>query len=147
MDRSAIDDLWSITLSQIPSLLGRLVYLSSLRDPNTGLYAHHGLALRYGADQANAAIGESHEKAFDRWLLLKVGEQREDCELYWSSLLEDRRVVVEMWSCTETYRGLLPAVASRAQRAHFNSHMEILLEWLRNVYGGGVGDPGALPHQ
>jgi hypothetical protein len=147
MDRSAIDDLWSVTLSQVPSLLGRLVYLSSLRDPNTGLYAHYGLALRFGADDADAAIGESHERAFEQWLRLKVAEQREDCELYWSSLLEDRRLVAEMWTRTESYRALFPASASPAQRADFNSHMEILLEWLRNVYAGGADDRDASQHQ
>ena len=145
MDRSAIEDLWSVTLSQIPSLLGRLVYLSSLRDPNTGTYAHHGLAGRYGSPEADAAIRESHETAFERWLVLRVVEQREDCELYWSSLLQDRRVVAEMWACTESYRALFPASASIAQRADFNSHMEILLEWLRNVYGGGADDRDASP--
>ena len=147
MVRSAIDDLWSVTLSQIPSLLGRLVYLSSMRDPNTGVYAHQGLAQRFGTSEADTAIRQSHESAFDRWLLLKVGEQREDCELYWSSLLEDRRLVAESWTQTETYRGLLPASASPAQRQDFNSHMEILLEWLRNVYAGGADDRDALQPQ
>jgi hypothetical protein len=143
MDRSAIDDLWSVTLSQIPSLLGRIVYLSSMRDPNTGSYSHHGLALRFGGAAADGAIRQSHESAFERWLMLKFAEQREDCELYWSGLLEDRCLVAEMWTRTESYRALLPASASPAQRADFNSHMEILLEWLRNVYGGGVDDRDA----
>ncbi|HEY3744449.1 MAG TPA: hypothetical protein VGL53_31615 [Bryobacteraceae bacterium] len=143
MNRSAVEDLWRVTLSQIPSLLGRLVYLSSLRDPNTGLYSHHGLAQRFDAASADVAIGESHQDAFGRWLLLKVGEQREDCELYWSSLLEEKRLVAEMWIKTESYRSLFPASASPAQRADFNAHMEILLEWLRNVYAGGGDDRDA----
>lgn len=143
MDRSSIEDLWRVTLSQIPSLLGRLVYLSSLRDPNTGLYAHQGLALRYSSGEADEAIQESHQRVFGQWLILKVAEQREDCELYWSSLLEDRRRVAAMWIQTESYRSLFPASASPAQRADFNGHMEILLEWLRNVYGGVAGDRGA----
>jgi hypothetical protein len=143
MNRSAIEDLWRVTLSQIPSLLGRLVYLSSLRDPNTGLYAHFGLAQRFNAAEADAAIRASHELSFEQWLKLEVGDQREDCELYWSSLLEDRRLVAEMWIRTESYRSLFPASASPAQRADFNAHMEILLEWLRNVYAGGADDRDA----
>ena len=147
MDRSAVEDLWRVTLSQIPSLLGRLVYLSSLRDPNTGLYSHQGLAQRFHAAAADVAIRESHEAAFEQWLLLKIADQREDCELYWSSLLEDRSRVVEMWIRTENYRAMFPASASPAQRADFSGHMEILLEWLRNVYAGGANDRDASQHR
>ena len=147
MNRRPIEDLWRVTLSQIPSLLGRLVYLSSLRDPNTGMYAHLGLAHRFSPEDADEAIRESHEWAFDQWLLLRVAEQRDDCELYWSSLLEDRRLVAEMWIRTESYRTLFPASATPAQRVDFNAHMEIMLEWLRNVYGGGANGRDALPRQ
>jgi hypothetical protein len=143
MDRSAIEDLWDITVSQIPSVVGRLVYLSSLRDPNTGTYAHQGLARRFSALDADSALRESHEKTFARWLKLRMTEQKEDCELYWSSLLEDRQLVAEMWTRTESYRALFPASASPAQRADFNIHMEILLEWLRNLYGAGGRDQDA----
>lgn len=145
MDRSAIEDLWRVTLSQIPSLLGRLVYLCSLRDPNTGQYAHQGLAARFSAEVADEAIRRSHGRAFEQWLLLRVVEQREDCELYWSSLLEDRRLVAQMWVQTEPYRTLFPASASPAQRVDFNAHMEIMLEWLRNLYDGDASDRDALP--
>lgn len=144
MQRAA-EDLWRVTLSQIPTLLGRLVYLSSLRDPNTGFYSHQGLALRFGVEEADEAICGSHELAFEQWLPMKVTDQRDDCELYWSSLLENKRLVVEMWIRTESYRTLFPASASAAQRVDFNAHMEIMLEWLRNVYGGGVDGQGALP--
>ena len=147
MDRRPIEDLWRVTLSQIPSLLGRLVYLSSLRDPNTGTYSHYGLALRCSSEEADDAIRTSHEHGFEQWLLLKVTEQREDCELYWSSLLEDRRLVAQMWIQTESYRTLFPASASPAQRLDFNAHMEILLEWLRNVYDGAADDRDASPRQ
>lgn len=147
MNRSAVEDLWRVTLSQIPSLLGRLIYLSSLRDPNTGLYSHQGLAQRFDAAAADAAIRESHQEAFGRWLLLKIREQREDCELYWSSLLEEKRLVAEMWAKTESYRSMFPASASPAQRADFNVHMEILLEWLRNAYAAGGDDRDASQRQ
>ena len=145
MERHPLEDLWRVTLSQIPSLLGRLVYLSSLRDPNTGFYAHQGLVLRFSAEEADDAMRRSHERAFEQWLILRVVEQREDCELYWSSLLEDRRLIAQMWIQTETYRTLFPASASPAQRVDFNAHMEIMLEWLRILYDGGACDRDALP--
>ncbi len=147
MVRCPIEDLWRVTLSQIPSLLGRLVYLSGLRDPNTGMYSHLGLALRCNAEEAHEAIRISHQRGFEQWLLLRFVEQREDCELYWSSLLEDRRLVAQMWAQTESYRTLFPASASPAQRVDFNAHMEIMLEWVRNVYGDDGDDRDASPHR
>ena len=48
LDRNAASDLWRNTLSQIPSVFGRLVYLASLRNANNGRYEHHGLALVLG---------------------------------------------------------------------------------------------------
>jgi hypothetical protein len=117
--------------------------LSSLRDPNTGSYSHQGLAMRFSVREADAAIRQSHESSFTQWLQLKVVEQREDCELYWSSLLEDRKLVADMWISTESYRSLFPASASPAQRLDFNTHMEIMLEWIRKLYGGAADDRSA----
>ena len=53
-DRSPASDLWRHTLSQIPTTFGRLVFLASLRDPNTGAYAHYGFAHRVGEEAAGA---------------------------------------------------------------------------------------------
>ena len=56
LERSADTDLWRHTLSQIPVLTGRLVYLSALRSPVTGKYEHHGLALLFGDQESDKAI-------------------------------------------------------------------------------------------
>src|SRR4051812_33121708 len=63
-DRGPAADLWRHTLSQIPTIFGRLVYLSSLRDPNTGVYHHYGLAQRFDEESADQTLRESHLKAF-----------------------------------------------------------------------------------
>jgi hypothetical protein len=44
LERSATADLFKNTLSRIPTLFGRLAYLASLRDSNSGIYRHYGLA-------------------------------------------------------------------------------------------------------
>jgi hypothetical protein len=145
MGLSAIEDLWRNTLWQIPSLIGRLVYLSGLRDPNTGRYSHHGLAMRFGGDEADAAIRKSHEDAFRRCLSMTMAEKREDAELYWSSLLEDERLVADVWRRTESYRTLAPISASSAQRMDFQEHMKLLLEWIRRGHDGGGRGQDASP--
>ena len=133
MERTAIEDLWRITLSQIPSELGKLAYLASLRHPNTGRYHHAGFEQRYGFVLADEAIRGSHERVFRAWLMLPVLEQREDCELYWSGLLEKRKIVLEAWQAGQPYLNWSPAVASPAERRNFALHMDTVLEWIKSL--------------
>src|SRR5271170_3371121 len=95
-DRSAAADLWRNTVSQIPSVFGRLVYLASLRNPNNGCYEHHGLALVFGEDEANKALRNSHTAVFAEWLSFNLEQQKADLDLYITGLFEDKRVVVEI---------------------------------------------------
>ena len=64
LERDAGSDLWRHTISQIPSVFGRLVYLSSLRNPNNARYRHDGLALIFGDDEANRLLRGSHREPF-----------------------------------------------------------------------------------
>ena len=86
-DRSAAADLWRNTISQIPSVFGKLVYLASLRNPNNGAYEHHGLALVFGEDEANKALRNSHNKVFAEWLSFNLEQQKADLDLYISGLV------------------------------------------------------------
>src|SRR5258708_40335259 len=108
-DRSASADLWRNTISQIPSVFGRLVYLASLRNPNNGFYEHHGLSLVFGEDEANKALKNSHAKVFAEWLSFNLEQQKADLDLYISSLFENKQVVIETWIRLSPYRNLLPA--------------------------------------
>jgi len=49
---AASEDLRRRTLAQTSSALDRLIYLASMRDYNTGLYVHQGLAARFSAEVA-----------------------------------------------------------------------------------------------
>ena len=71
-DRSPASDLWRHTLSQIPTTFGRLVFLSTLRDPNTGAYAHYGFAQRVGGETADATLRQSHSQCFSEWLAFSL---------------------------------------------------------------------------
>ena len=72
LERDAVADLWKHTLSQIPTTYGRLVYLASLRDPNSGSYRHHGLSAAFGREQSTYALRTSHEQTFLQWLNLPL---------------------------------------------------------------------------
>src|SRR5437588_12662109 len=78
LERGAAADLWRNTLSQIPTLFGRLVYLSSLRDTNSGVYEHYGLAQVFGAKDADRTLKHSHAQAFAASLNLNLEQQTSD---------------------------------------------------------------------
>lgn len=143
LDRSAAADLWRNTLSQIPSVFGRLVYLASLRNANNGRYEHHGLALIFGEEEANKALRKSHSKVFAEWIAFSVEQQKADLDLYISSLAEDRRTVVETWLTLAPYRNLVPAGVRGVERRLYISDLTALMELLRNVYEVDAPGPDA----
>lgn len=142
-DRSAAADLWRNTISQIPSVFGRLVYLASLRNPNNGSYGHHGLALVFGEDEANKALRNSHTAVFADWLSFNIEEQKADLDLYIAGLFEDKRLVVETWLRLAPYRNLLPGSVRGVERRLFIADFGTLLDLLKAAYGVAEPDPDA----
>jgi hypothetical protein len=143
LDRGASASLWRHTLSQIPSIFGRLVYLAGLRDSNTGQYFHQGLATVCGAEEASGAIQASHQEAFAIWLEYNLAQQRADLELYVSGLEPDRKKVVEAWSKLEPYRNLPPDSVQAVEKELYLADLEALLSLLRNELGVSWPDPDA----
>jgi len=138
LERSADTDLWRHTLSQIPVLVGRLVYLSTLRSPVTGRYEHHGLALVYGDGDADKAIRASHRKAFHEWLAMSLPEKVEDLDSYLRSTGEDPAQVLRHWSKAETWSVFLPTGALPAEKSLFSSDMRGAIKILHLQFGGAA---------
>ena len=143
LERGAPADLWRNTLSQIPSLFGCLVYLSSLRGPDTGVYEHHGLGLLFGEEEADRALRKSHEDSFAEWLTFSLEQQRSDLDLYLSALTGPRRTVIETWLRLMPYRNLVPAAANRSERKLFLADFNALLHVLKCEFGVSGPDPDA----
>jgi hypothetical protein len=128
-DRSAVGSLWRQTLAQIPSLFGRLLYLSSLRGPVDGQYQHHGLSSRYGAEETHRALLESHEETFAAWIGRTIEQQRDDIELYFSSTDADRRTIVLTW--LRRPPDVAPLTIRDSELRLFAADFEALLDLLR----------------
>lgn len=126
------EDLWRRTLAQIPSVFGRLDYLARLRDPNSGIYKHHGLAQVFGEAEADRALRESHLTSFHEWLALPLEHQKVDLALFFSGLLVDRQTLIETWLRLAHYRNLIPASAREPERLLYLADIETLLLGLRN---------------
>ncbi len=143
LDRSAAADLWRHTLSQIPSVFGRLVYLSSLRNSDSNCYEHHGFAQMFGEDVSNETLGQSHTTAFADWLSFNLEQQKADLDLYLSALGIDRQTVVEAWLRLAPYRHLVPGAARSSERELYLSDFNILLTLLKNEHDAAPPDPDA----
>ena len=143
LERTAVSDLWRNTLSQIPSVFGRLVYLSNLRNSNTGRYEHHGLALVFGEDEANRSLKKSHTQAFAEWLRFNLEQQKADLDLYLSGLYEDKRTILETWLKLAPYRNLIPISVRGLERNLYLADLTALIDLLKNEYAVAVPDPDA----
>ena len=143
LDRGAISNLWRNTLSQIPSVFGRLVYVSSLRNSNNGRYEHHGLTLIFGEDDANRALKKSHVNLFSEWLTFSLEQQKADLDLFLSGLPDNREVVVGNWLKLAPYRNLIPSSVRGVERKVYITDLTTLLRLFKNAGAGGGPDRNA----
>jgi hypothetical protein len=128
LERSAAADLFKHTLSRIPTVYGRLSYLASLRDANSGVYRHHGLFQAFGREESTHALESSHESLFRTWLTLTLAEKSQDLEAYVATLDDPQSLVVRHWRQSKVYRTYVPSSASPAEAELFLSELEALLE-------------------
>ncbi len=142
-DRSAAADLWRNTLSQIPTTFGRLIYLASLRDQNTGTYQHHGLAQLFSPDEADQTLRQSHTQTFSEWLCFNLEQQKDDLEGYLEELREDKKTILATWIRLAPYRNYVPVTAREVERNLFTTDLETVLELLRYDYAVASPDPDA----
>lgn len=127
--------MWRRTLSQIPTVFGRLAFLASLRDPGTGKYAHETLVRLLGAEDTDRTLCNSHHQVFSEWLGFSLAEQKSDLDEYLTVGGTPRTAVY--------YRNLVPPTAREVERQLYLTDLETLLELLRYEHGGAFLFPGA----
>lgn len=140
--REPAGDLWRHTLARIPTLFGRLIYLSSLRNQHDGAYVHAGLAQMVGDEQAGATLRRSHARVFQDWLCLNLEQQKADLQEYLSEL-PDPAAVLGGWDGSRSYRDLASPTANDAERQLFLGDLETLLSLLKLEYGAASLGPEA----
>jgi hypothetical protein len=138
-----VADLWRNTLAAIPAIYGRLVYLSGLRQANTGRYEHHGLALLFGADEAHQALRFSHVRCFREWIGFSLEQKKADLDLYLASFGSEQAAAVRAWNETRSWRNLVPGSIRGGEKKQFLADVDALMALLRNVYGVSAPDPDA----
>jgi hypothetical protein len=129
--QQAYDDLVYRSLSRIPCELGRLIYLASTREYNTGNYYHEGLADRFGIEAAQKAMEIAHRQAFYKVSACSLEELVEELAKYLASTKEEPQECLRAWQKLEPYRVAVPADVNSTVARLFTSNLRLALAILR----------------
>jgi hypothetical protein len=138
---AVIAESWQRTLGEIPTVIGRVAYLASLRNANTGTYEHFGLTQRIGAAESDRLLRRSHMSAFQEWLCFGLERQKDELEEHFSALEGDRREIVANWLTLEPFGSWVPGESRDVERNLFYADLGLVLELIRIEYGVASRDP------
>ncbi len=143
--RDFVQELWVKELAQIDTAYGRLVYLASLRDPDSGRYEHYAVS---DSSSDILAISRSlkriHEVIFTEWVTYPLERKKSDIERYISGIDQvDRTELIDAWLRLTPYKNLVPGSIQGPERRKHISDFEAILGLLKNVYGVASPDPTA----
>lgn len=130
--QEAYDDLLRRSLAKITCDLGRLVYLASTRDYNTGTYHHDGLAARFDADSARKALEIAHRQIFYKVSAYSLKELVHELEIYVYSSRQSSLEVLRVWQKLEPYRVAVPVEVNPIVARLFLSNVRLALAILRH---------------
>ena len=130
--QAAADDMRRRTLSQIKRPLDSLIYLASLRDYNTGVYYHDGLASRYSDDAVCEALSDCHREVFRQLFFCSLEELVAQLEGYADSTNASPASFIAAWQGLEPYRVSIPAETDSVSAAFFFSNLRVALAILQN---------------
>jgi hypothetical protein len=125
--RAVIEDFSSQTLAAISSDFGRLYYVSSLKDPDSGRYEHDGLMSLYPENAVQAGVSHCHEELFSRILETPLNDQARDLRECLGSAGDKYWDVVENWRETRYFREMCPEGLPDYLQDLFCSNMGALL--------------------
>lgn len=114
-------------LDKLPNDLTRMLYLSSLRDCNSGRYLHPELSPSMGIEQAHQVLTACHERVFNRLLTVPVSQYIVQLEEYIRYTRTEKSIVLTTWQSIEAYRATVPVSAIPIYRDLFCLNVEIAL--------------------
>lgn len=121
-------ELYELVL-QIPSLLGRLIYIAGLWNPQMSRY-DAALPERLRFPGADNALAKWHQTFFTEWLALSLDEKRTDVALYWRSLGSSRD---QMILIRERGEAAIPPLVRSEERKHFVHDLMLTVGMLQPI--------------
>src|SRR5262249_9658144 len=91
-----------------PTQVSKLVALSTLRDNNTGVYRHPGLAEKFPPGSIDRMLSQFHREACEELLLLQFSELVEEMRLYADQAVPSRHELLRTWKRVRPYRLIHP---------------------------------------
>jgi hypothetical protein len=131
--QATAEDLRRRTLCRMPRPLDRLIYLASLRDYNTGLYYHDGLAARFSEDAACEALASCHREAFRELLSSSLEDLVRQLRAYMDSTHTAALDFLAAWKGLEPYRVAVPVDTEPLSTEFLFSNLKIALAILENL--------------
>lgn len=126
-NQRVIQDFTSRTLAAIPSDVGRLVHVCTLRDLSSGRYRHDGLASLYPELAVHQALAYCHQELFAKILETPLEQMEWDLRVCLSGLEGHYGEIAGRWLEMEFYRLLVPLGAPAYLRDLFYSNLRVLL--------------------
>jgi hypothetical protein len=124
-------DLRKRTLSRLDCDFARVIYLSSLRDFNTGQYHHQGLAHTFTESVASTAMAECHHELFKRLVLSPLRSFVEQLDRFIRSSPNSYENTLVAWKTLEGYHVAIPSNCDPLTAELFRSNVRIAMELLR----------------
>jgi hypothetical protein len=128
----ACEDLNNRTLASLPGCFGRLIYLASMRDYNTGQYYHEGLANRFSEVVAAEALTRCHREAFQLLVQKPLAGVVDELERYMDSTPAEAVQLLDTWERLQPYRVAVPAQSGPVLAEFFTSNVKIALSILKH---------------
>ena len=133
---SAVDEFaWNASeeiLSPLPNDLTRLIYLTSIRDYNSGTYRHPQLSRQFSPATAHRAFALWHEEVFTRLLMTSLANYVEQLEGYLRYSRAERSQFIETWKSLQAYKAAVPLHVPPRARETFFLNIEAALAILEN---------------
>ena len=125
--RAVVEDFSSQTLAAISTDFGRLYYVSSLKDSDSGRYQHDGLMSLYPESAVQTGLSHCHEELFSRILETPLKEQERDLRACLVSAGDKYWDVVETWRESRYFQEMCPEGLPDYLNDLFCSNMGALL--------------------
>jgi hypothetical protein len=122
-----------LALTQLQGELTRIVYLSTLRDYNTGAYFHPQLSEMYGIERADRALAMYHKNLFMQLLKAPVREYVEELRVY---MRVSNVNIITPWRSLEPYRSTIPSGVPKFLADVYSHNIEQALLILQNAPPG-----------
>jgi hypothetical protein len=129
---AASEDLRRRTLAQTSGALDRMIYLASMRDYNTGLYVHQGLAARFSAEVACEALADCHRECFRELIALDLRDLTEQLNRYMQSTGTVADDFLRTWRELEPYRVAVPVGTDSLVAQFLFSNLKVALAILEH---------------